>query len=62
MKLTIEIEMDNAAFGVSTYDRRMEVFRIITQWFSKLPDLSTSKTAIPLLDRNGNVVGTWDVS
>ena len=65
MKLTIEIEMDNAAFdgGMSGY----EVARILTKLASKSHDSSLEVDYLgegeqPIRDSNGARCGSWIVT
>tara|TARA_R100001082_G_scaffold100912_1_gene70253 strand:- start:366 stop:596 length:231 start_codon:yes stop_codon:yes gene_type:complete len=65
MKLTIEIEMDNAAFdgGMSGY----EVARILTKLASKSHDTSLEvdycgEGEQPIRDSNGNKCGHWIIT
>ena len=62
MKLTITIEMDNAAFGNDGIERGMEVSRILSESVNRLTDDIQTGDCCPLLDINGNSVGLWDVT
>jgi hypothetical protein len=59
MKLTITIEMDNAAFGDDEESRLCEVEHILHHW--RYVNLSPNNDG-PLTDSNGNKVGEWRVS
>lgn len=60
MKLKIEIDTGNAAFGDNDVaDRNAELSRILVQ-LSKRLEL-TNETSAMLYDFNGNRVGTWKI-
>ena len=56
MKLTIEIALDNAAFGPAAEDRNHEIMRILDQMMENL-DGKNLETGVGLYDYNGNRVG-----
>ena len=56
MKLKIELELDNAAFG-DDGDYRTEVERLLTSVGPRLPLPAYVGPDIPLYDSNGNRVG-----
>ncbi len=57
MKLTITIELDNAAFGGGK--RKAEVFRILNE--AKSAIVCAMGHEGKLRDVNGNTVGSWEV-
>lgn len=60
MELKIRIEMDNAAFED---EPSVEVSRILRKIIKEIDGLSLSVgTYIPLMDANGNKVGTAEVA
>jgi hypothetical protein len=59
MKLTLTMEMDNAAFGDHDYERGDEVGRLLGKVGEKISD---GYTEGGLMDYNGNTVGHWEVT
>lgn len=65
MKFSLEIEMDNAAFGDDAFDQTAEVKRILKRLIVGLPEnggLDIGDGTRNLRDINGNTVGRWEVS
>lgn len=60
MKLRIEINMDNAAFGEDAYECGTEAARILRKLADKLEGPGSGD--ITLYDSNGNPVGTARVT
>lgn len=54
--LTVEVQLDNAAFDGSLADCAGEVTRILERMAAKLADGADGGA---LLDTNGNTVGRW---
>lgn len=61
MKLKIEINMDNAAFGGDQFDRGAEAAKILEEFADKIAEGAMPRTSGPLRDSNGNLVGTWSI-
>jgi hypothetical protein len=57
MKISLEINMDNAAF-----EDEGEVKRIISDMVQKMDDIVRAGDGGKLRDINGNVVGKWEVT
>ena len=60
MRLRIEIELDNAAFGETNAERIEEIARILNAWTAlarRAPSL-LSEVGVRLMDVNGNRVGS----
>ncbi len=58
MKLIIEIQMDNEAFGDTFLSQSGEVNRILKRMVDKIYSGLTSGQAV---DYNGNKVGQWEI-
>lgn len=54
MRLTIKIELDNAAFE---YERENEIARILSDLSDRLPTKGKTRESINLYDYNGNWCG-----
>lgn len=66
MKITIEVELDNAAFHDETYFNSAELSRLLGSVGTRLAGLPYGKLDKEgkygsLTDYNGNTVGTWDI-
>ena len=55
MRLTIEINLDNAAFA----DNPMELDRVLGRVAARVPTEPEDGDGAPISDVNGNVVGHW---
>lgn len=62
MKLIINIEMGNAAFGEDANDRGQEANRILRSLGGKISEGIEKGDCGTLRDYNGNKVGTWKVT
>ena len=58
MRLTITIDMDNAAFDDNA---RAEVSEILTDLIDEFPASPAPGDGAPLWDSNGNTVGEWNI-
>jgi len=58
MTCKITIKTDNAAFGDSDSARAEEVARLLREIAA---DMDQGCTSGPVIDLNGNKVGTWDL-
>ena len=61
MKLTIAIDMDNAAFGDSDVERAAEVAAILNK-VTRYPEDIAPGSAFNLRDSNGNTVGRLKIT
>ena len=62
MKVTIEIQCDNAAFGEDEYGQSVEVARILDALVDDLTQVSAVPAMKKLYDINGNKVGQMVVA
>ena len=58
MTCKISIKTDNAAFGDTDSSRAEEVARLLREIAA---DMDNGSTSGPVIDLNGNKVGTWDL-
>jgi hypothetical protein len=60
MKMTVEIEMDNAAFEDNQGGEAARILRAVASDVQDSPTLSGTVGGV-LRDANGNAVGKWDI-
>lgn len=62
MKFTLSVDTDTEAFGDDTWDREMEVARILRQVSMSLYGGAIVGQAAELRDRHGRTVGKYEFS